>query len=139
MSKPSISNYDKFPVVQVSDRGCEAGWAAIAQRLKRAIRADRFVVCVECYPGCYEDQIEAELVQSLQPQNVIRVSDCYLPEKSIEALTARDLGDDPVFAFMNNYELTEFLDETKLAAKRVELNRCPGLVLGHRYRGNPAR
>lgn len=129
MSKPYISNYDKFPVVQVSDQSCEVGWAAIAGRLKNAIRPGRFLVCVECYPGCYEEQIEAELVRGLAPQEIIRVRDCYLPEKSIEALTARDLGDDPVFAFMNNYELIEFLDETKLAVKRSELSDAKGLVL----------
>ena len=117
MSKPYISNYDKFPVIQVSDQGCEVGWAAIAQRLKSAIRPGRFVICVECYPGCYEDQIEAELVKSLKPQTVLRARDCYLSGKSIEALTARDLGDDPVFAFMNNYELVEFLDDRKLARR----------------------
>jgi hypothetical protein len=129
MSKPYISNYDKFPVVPVSGAGCEAGWAAISQRLRSQIRPGRFVLCVECYPGCFEDQIEAELAAALQPQLVLRVRDCYLPESALESLTARDLGDDPVFAFMNNYELPEFLDEGKLVQSRNLLRDANGLVL----------
>jgi hypothetical protein len=38
------------------------------------------------------------------------------------------LGDDPVFGFMNNYELSEFLDEGKLCQKRRELKPATGLV-----------
>ncbi len=129
MSKPYISNYDKFPVVPVSGHRCEAGWAAISQRLRSQIRPGRFVLCVECYPGCFEDQIETELVSALQPQLVVRARDCYLPETAIKSLTARDLGDDPVFAFMNNYELSEFLDERKLGQKRDRMRGASGPVL----------
>src|SRR5271166_3334004 len=55
MSKPTISNYDKYPLVRVSDSrdGCETGWDAIGRRLKASIRPGRFVICVECYPGCW--------------------------------------------------------------------------------------
>ena len=77
----------------------------------------------------FEDQLEAELVKTLQPQLVVRARDCYLSETAIEALTARDLGDDPVFAFMNNYELSEFMDERKLDEKRNRLRDANGLVL----------
>ena len=129
MSKRYIANYDKSPVVPVSDSRCEAGWAAISQRLRSQVHSGRFVVCVEFYPGCFEDQIESELVRSLQPQVVLRARDCYLSEGAIEALTARDLGDDPVFAFMNNYELSEFLDEEKLGQSRNLLRNANGLVL----------
>jgi hypothetical protein len=129
ISKSYIPNYDKFPFVPVSDSACETGWAAVSPGIGKQVRAGHFVVCVECYPGCFEDRIEAELVKTLQPQLVVRARDCYLPEAAIEALTARDLGDDPVFAFMNNYELAEFLDEHKLEEKRSRLHDASGLVL----------
>ena len=51
------------------------------------------------------------------------------PKVQSKALTARDLGDDPVFAFMNNYELSEFMDERKLDDKRNRLRNASGLVL----------
>src|ERR1700677_1422959 len=136
MSRHSISNYDKYPVVPVSASrdGCDLGWSAIAQRLKAAVsktgvRSDRFVICAECYPGCFEKESEKPLVDALKPQTVLRAGDCYLPEAAIQALCARDLGDDPVFAFMGKYELHEFLGHGELAKQRQRLSQASGLTL----------
>jgi len=131
MSKPYISNYDKYPEVRVSDArdGCEMGWEAVGRRLKASVRPGRFVICVECYPGCFEKEIEKQLVSALKPQLVLRAEECYLPESAIQSLCARDLGDDPVFAFMGKYELSEFLDERELAKQRGRLQQATGLVL----------
>jgi mannose-6-phosphate isomerase class I len=130
MSKSYISNYDKYPVVPVSDTrdGCETGWPAIVQRLKASVRTGRFVICIECYPGCFEKEIEKQLVSALEPQTVLRAEECYLPESAIQSLCARDLGDDPVFAFMGKYELAEFLDENKLAKQKNRLSEATGLT-----------
>ncbi len=131
MPRPTISNYDKYPLVGVSDSrdGCETGWDAIGRRLKASVRPGRFVICVECYPGCFEKDIEKQLVSALQPQMVLRAEDCYLPESTIQSLCARDLGDDPVFAFMGKYELSEFLDEREFAKQRSRLRQAAGLAL----------
>jgi hypothetical protein len=131
MSKPYISNYDKYPLVRVSDArdGCEMGWDAIGRRLKASVRPGRFVICVECYPGCFEKEIEKQLVSALKPEIVLRGEECYLPESAIQSLCARDMGDDPVFAFMGKYELSEFLDERELAKQRSRLRQASGLVV----------
>jgi mannose-6-phosphate isomerase class I len=52
-----------------------------------------------------------------------------LPEAAIQSLCARDLGDDPVFAFMGKYELHEFLDERELAKQRQCLSQASRLTL----------
>ena len=131
MSKLYISNYDKYPSVRVSDSrdGCETGWNAIGRRLKSRVRPGRFVICVECYPGCFEKEIEGQLVNALQPEIVLRTAECYLPESAIQSLCARDLGDDPVFAFMGKYELSEFLNEHELAEQRSRLQQASSTVL----------
>jgi hypothetical protein len=131
MSKPYISNYDKYPLVRVSDsrNDCETGWDAIGRLLKASVRPGRFVICVECYPGCFEKEIEKQLVSALKPQIVLRAEECYLPESTIQSLCARDLGDDPVFAFMGKYELSEFLDERELVKQRSRLRQASGLVV----------
>jgi len=131
MSKPYISNYDKYPLVRVSDSrdGCEIGWDAIGRLLKASVRPGRFVICVECYPGCFEKEIEKQLVNALKPQIVLRADECYLPESAIQSLCAHDLGDDPVFAFMGKYELSEFLDERELVKQRSRLRQASGLVV----------
>ncbi len=71
MSKTYISNYDKYPVVRVSDSrdGCEMGWDAIGRRLKASMRPGRFVICVECYPGCFEKEIEKQLVRRAEARD----------------------------------------------------------------------
>ena len=87
------------------------------------------MVCVECYPGCFEKEIEKHLVDALKPRLVLRAEECYLPEAAIQSLCARDLGDDPVFAFMGKYELHEFLDERELAKQKSRLSQASGLTL----------
>src|ERR1700691_4554472 len=132
MSTVRRSNYDKQPVVRVSEdaSSCDVGWPSIALHLKANIRSGRFLVCVECYPGCFEKQIEQELVSALNPALVVRAGECYLPENAIRSLCARDLGDDPEFAFMGKYELPQFMDERKVAKQRQSLSEAAGLALG---------
>src|SRR5580700_6065503 len=131
MSKAYISNYDKYPLMRVSDSrdGCEIGWDAIGRRLKASVPPGRFVICVECYPGCFEKEIEKQLVSALKPEIVLRAEECYLPESAILSLCARDLGDDPVFAFMGKYEVHEFFDERELATQKSRLSHASGLTL----------
>ena len=131
MSSVHRSSYDKQPFVDVSRNAdtCDVGWQSIAKRLKANTRPGRFVVCVECYPGCFEEQIERELVSLLKPALVVRAGECYLPENAIKSLCERDLGDDPVFAFMGKYELSEFLDEHKIAKRRLGIKQSNGVVL----------
>ncbi len=142
MSKAYISNYDKYPVVPVSDSrdGCDVGWPAIARRLKASVRSDRFVICVECYPGCFEKEIEQELVCALEPQmrDTGRMS-VTCPKAPFNPLCAHDLGDDPVFAFMGKYELSEFLDERALAKPKSRLSQAIGPYARHRHGRDSAR
>jgi mannose-6-phosphate isomerase class I len=131
MSTVHRSNYDKHPFVQVSADAdaCEVGWQSVARRLRANVRPGRYVLCVECYPGCFEKQIEQELVRALNPAMVVRADQCYLPESAIQALCERDLGDDPVFAFMSNYVLSEFMDEREVAKLQLSIRQAAGLVL----------
>ena len=136
---PLRSNYDKFPVVRVtSDEGeCAQGWAQIAGRIRSSIRPGKFVVCVECYPGCFEREIERELVDAVRPQLVIRAKDCYRSSKELNQLFERDLTDDPVFGRMNNYELSDFLDGSEIEQARQKITESTGLVLvWHRCLGH---
>src|SRR5258708_5751842 len=109
MSLHSKSNYDKHPMVKVSSSrgGCEVGWSSIAQRLKSEVTRGRFIVCVECYPGCFETEIERELGAALNPSMVIRAAECYQSENAILSACDQDLGDDPVFAFMNHHAVSD--------------------------------
>ena len=125
------TKYDKFPAIRVSeDPGdCSVGWAEIGKRLRGSVRGGRFILCAEFYPGVSEEQTQRELVQALGPALVIRAADCYLPATAILDLCKRDLGEDPVFGFMNNYAVAEFMDAEKMRAARHEIATAQGLVL----------
>jgi mannose-6-phosphate isomerase class I len=131
MSATYKSTYDKHPVVRVSDSSadCQVGWDAITRVLRANVASGRFVICVETYPGCYEQEIQEQLVRSLQPELVISAKDCYLSEEKIREICERDLGDDPVFGYMNHFEVADFLDDNKLSASRTNLNAAQGVVL----------
>jgi mannose-6-phosphate isomerase class I len=125
------SEYDKHPVVRVSglSQPCNVGWQSIGARLATEVRPGRFVICVECYPGVFEEEIEQELTRALNPKLVVRAKDSYLPEQEILALTERDLGNDPVFGFMNNYSIDEFFRDECLGLAQQRVAAAKGLVL----------
>src|SRR5882757_8125479 len=131
MSTRSPSNYDKYPVVAVSSsrESCDVGWRSIVHRLKSKVRPGRFVVCVECYPGCFEADIERELVAALQPAAIVRAKECYRPENAILSQCEPDLDDDPVFGFMNRHLVSDFLDEREVGKKKQILSQTTGLAL----------
>lgn len=131
---PLPSNYDKYPVIPVSSdtAECARGWQEIAGRLRSWIRPGKFIVCAELYPGCFEQEIERELVQALSPTLTIRAKDCYKSPKELDALLERDLTEDPVFGRMNNYELAEFMDPglVQQATRRIATSDGLTLVIG---------
>lgn len=126
-----ISRYDKYPVVGVADSSqlCPVGWQAIRAALVAAVRPGKFVLCVECYPGAFEREIEQALTRDLSPSLVVLAKDSYLCEQKLLELTARDLGDDPVFGFMNNYALDEFFATDRLHAAQWSVQSAEGLAL----------
>jgi hypothetical protein len=60
---------------------------------------------------------------------VVLAKDSYLCEQKHLELTARDLGDDPVFGFMNNYALDEFFATDRLHAAHWSVQSAQGLAL----------
>src|SRR5580698_79898 len=132
------SNYDKFPVVQVSALAgdCQVGWAAIVdaiavaiKRLERESGNARAVLCIECYPGAFADQIEQALAAGLRPSLTVSTGNLFKTSGAVDALVGHYLGDDPVFGRMNGIVVEDFLDPKKLAAARESVAKSPGLTL----------
>jgi hypothetical protein len=115
------SNYDKFPFISVSsnDADCAVGWPKISNRIARTLQTGNEIVCVECYPGAFEEDIEAALVSRLSPQMVVRTCACLMSAYEIDAMLEPYLGgDDPVFGRMNGVGLGDFFDEKRVAKAR---------------------
>jgi len=118
------SNYDKFPCVPVSSSAsqCWVGWQEIVGRLKRAVFQQRCVICVECYPGVFENQISQTLKEGLRPAETIYTPGLLKPANCIDNMLVDVLSDDPVFGRMNDIELQAFFDGPKLQTARDKAN-----------------
>lgn len=123
------SNYDKFPIVQVSEReeDCQVGWAAVARQLDSVLSGKRSVLCVECYPGANLDEIERGLASCLKPRLVIRAESCLKSTQELDAMFAPYLGgNDSVFGRMNGVTLGDFLDPRKVAEAQKSIQANAG-------------
>jgi mannose-6-phosphate isomerase class I len=113
------SNYEKHPCIRVASTTSETwvGWGAIAGRLKASVEGSS-VLCVECYPGAFERSIREALQDSLQPAEVIYTPDLLKAPIEIDKMLEAVLGNDPVFGRMNDIDLRNFFDESKLSRAR---------------------
>jgi mannose-6-phosphate isomerase class I len=129
------SNYDKFPMVPVSASpgDCHVGWgaigAAVKERLRRVSQNARTILCVECYPGAFEDQVEQALAADLRPGLTVRTSTLFKSPCEVDALVGQYLGDDPVFGRMNGIVIDDYFDPHKLTAARESIAKSRGLTL----------
>ncbi len=99
------------------------------EQLRSEVKRRPFVICLECYPGCFEQEILRELVGGLRPSAVVSAGDCYLSQSATKALCEPDLGDDPVFGRMNRHCISDFLDASKVEKARGQISKCPDLIL----------
>ena len=135
---PRTSNYDKSPCISVTERtsDCSVGWKAIAGRLAATLTNPRSILCVECYPGVFQEEVEAALLQELNPGLIIRSASCLKKPQDVEALAKPFLGgDDPVFGRMNGLTVQDFLDNSRVVKAREAIHSQrqqdgPVLVVG---------
>ncbi len=111
-----ISNYDKYPRIAVTadSSECHSGWAAIVERLRGASEPG-CTICIECYPGIFEEEIASALKDFFPAAQLFRTRDCLKQPSNIEAMVARDLSDDPVFGRLSGLDLVDFFDSSRLA------------------------
>jgi mannose-6-phosphate isomerase class I len=127
---PRHSNYDKYPAVAAGPREeCSTGWDAIAAELQTS-----GVLCVECYPGAFVEQIEQELGSRLKPTKVFRAADCYKSKAELRAMLSPLLTEDRVFGHMNGLTLRDYMDDRACERMKKEIAEAAGsgsvLIIG---------
>jgi mannose-6-phosphate isomerase class I len=120
-----ISEYDKLPTlpVQAAKNSSWQGWIEILDHIRSQVSRGARRFAIECYPGVFEDEISAAFNEGLKPAHVFRVRDWYRSPGEIENITSRELTDDPVFGRLSELQIEDFLDPTRAAALREQLNR----------------
>jgi hypothetical protein len=129
------SNYDKYPVVEVpnGEGRCVVGRDAVVKTLCDAIAARgavRTVLTLECYAGVLEADV-FEVLQALNPSRIIRSADAFLPEEEVDAkVTPFNGGEDPIFGWMTNLQMADFMDQQKMDRLAAEIEQVQkGLVV----------
>ncbi len=127
------TNYDKFPIVQVTqkDEDCSAGWEQIAATIQPIVggRA-RTVLVIECYPGVDIEEIERGLVSRLRPDALLLAADALKDARELEFQFAPSLGDDPVFARMEPWTIGDFLSRERVESMRAQVrSHSKGLMI----------
>lgn len=126
-----VSNYDKYPY---SDTGfdatnCAVGWDEIASHLPSPTPGIPYILCVECYPGVFEKELEAALTFRIKPAQVIHASEAYKASQNLVAQFEKELTEDPVFGRISSAHIHDFFDDSKLQALHSTIKQSKGLVL----------
>lgn len=118
------SNYDKYPVVKVSETAegiCFCGWQEITDRLNNDLAAiDRAVkiVVVECYQGVLDEEVRTALQKQLAHTLWIDSASAMKPADEINAFLKDDITDDEIFGYMTRHNIDCYFDESKVAETR---------------------
>lgn len=130
------SNYDKTPYVRVpnGEGCCVRGWQAVCAKLKEAVDAlnlTRIVMTVECYTGVHEDEIAQAIENLLLPVAIIRSKEVFCSAEEIDRkVFPFNGGDDPLFGWMTNLKMTDFLEPEKLLSLTKQVHQIQeGLVV----------
>jgi len=123
------SNYEKRPSVMIShdESLCASGWDEVNRLLAQCGNAHR--LAIECYPGVLLQPLLRELLVSLRPALVIDAAAAMLPPEEIERKINAFLGDDPVFARMEDRALEEFFDPDLTTELRSRGESASGRVV----------
>lgn len=127
-------NYDKFPVLQVSDHNtsCRIGWEAILGEIKASLEQfDKQVkkVVIECYQGVIDSEIIPVFQNAFGKSNFIISSDAMLPEQEINAFFQEDITDDEVFGYMTRYTIDRFFDNEKIKETQKYIDSLEGTII----------
>ncbi len=121
------SNYDKFPAIDVRDGDCVVGWDAVCERIRNAAEATgaaKQVVVIECYTGVFEGEVLEAIARLLPDATCHTTRSCFRSPAEVDELVAPfNGGDDPVFGWLSNLRVADFMDPAKVDALRQAVNR----------------
>jgi len=125
--------YDKFPCIPTGNASeCLVGWKAIGKALQEQ-SSSTSVICVECYPGVFVDEIHQCLKQAFPSADFLLTDSLLRSSAQIDAELTPYLTNDPVFGRRNNLQIVNFFDPEKLnvaIASCAETREQPLIVLG---------
>ena len=129
------SNYDKYPVMSVSESAeglCWRGWAEIASQLRNALDVlDKPVkiLVVECYQGVYDQEVRTELQTRLPNAMWLDSASAMKDSSAIDDFLKDDITDDEIFGYMTRHGIDCYFDETRVAGLRKKMGEVSSGVI----------
>ena len=129
------SNYDKYPVVSVSESAeglCWRGWAEIASQLRNALDAlDKPVkiLVVECYQGVYNQEVRTELQTRLPNAIWLDSASAMKDSSAVDDFLKDDITDDEIFGYMTRHGIDCYFNETRVAGLRRKIGEVSSGVI----------
>ena len=127
------SSYDKYPIISITSDStdCDLCWISIADKLSNIYKSGKRIICIECYPGVYEDEIRNVLTRVFSPAEIFCVSQSLKTSTDIDRMLVAELSDDPVFGHLSHLELIDFFDKSGLAQLTEAIRaKGSGVVVG---------
>lgn len=119
LSEGTVSNYDKFPFVEVEGFStvCITGWADIINRLREAL-PDNSVMAVECYQGVFEEEVCSAFRAGFPDAEIFRSEDAMKSQDRLYSILGEDITDDAIFGYLTRHTMEVYFDEEKVASMR---------------------
>ncbi|PZR23752.1 MAG: mannose-6-phosphate isomerase [Citrobacter freundii] len=119
-----MTNFEKFPELNVPGHVAEAGWESIANTISEKIggKGKRSVLVIECYHGVDTAEMIKELQGKIAGVQAIDVAEAMLSVEEIRNKVQQYVTDDPVFGYMSPLEMKDFFDAGKLKALKERVD-----------------
>lgn len=122
-----ISNYDKLPVIKVSNDNsdCYSGWDAVNKQLNESISAvskKKIIVAIECYHGVDDAELLQKLSKHLTYTKWYNTADAYKSEEAISEMVFPDVTDNRVFGYMTRLNIADYFDSDTLQNLRDDIS-----------------
>lgn len=116
--------YDLYPKIPIKGNvALYDGYNEILQKIETEIeRQDAKVICIECYPGTFEEELLKNLITPLQPELVIHADEYFLSSEEVTEKIQYILTDDRIFGVMSHHSLEDFIDQNKFEAYKKLVN-----------------
>lgn len=126
-------SYDKFPYIPISSdaQDCSCGWREITAKIRETSLPEQATVCLECYPGVFEEEIAQQIRQAFPKAEIILSCHRLKAAPEIQLMLHRELSNDPVFGRLSGFTLADFFrpDEDTLLGNNAA-NKQMRFVIG---------
>lgn len=129
-----MTNYNKYPEITISERNDVSwqGYHAITNEILKAVNKmnNKQIIVIDCYPGVRYQELEKNLIDSLNPACVLFSDELTYPTEQITEMIEPNLTNDRVFGVLSTHKLNNFFSPSLLAEARNKISSIEsGLII----------